>query len=1234
MKYSELISFKPIESTIQLLETADKKIAQDMVQTYVMSDVMAENLKATVIDQLQMEEVVDNKAVMIVGNYGTGKSHLMSVIAAIATDAENLAFAQNKRFAEDMTVIAGKFEVLRLKIDGLTMPLREIILAEIEDGFADRGIEYTVPDLDHVRDNARLIKEVMQKFQSKYPDKGYLIVIDELLSYLTSRDERQIVLDLAFLQSMAEMCSKSRLRLICGVQEKVFDNPRFSFVSETLKKVGDRFTQIIITKEATAYVVSERILKKNPEQKAMIRQHLEKFSGLYGGMSSKMEDFVDLFPIHPSYIDVFNKIYVIENRHILKNISLTIKDIFDKEVPENAPGIISFDNYWPAIKSNGLLKSDVTISRVVGASGQLEEIIDRSFAKAAYKPMAKQIIYALSVHRLTTNGLDVQFGLTAENLKDDLCLYLPMPEQDADFLLGAVNATLREIMKTVSGQFIIHNEANNQYYIDVDKVVDYDERVKQRAAMMAEGELNRYFYTVVYGCLEWDARQYVNGFEIYQYDLNWESHNIFREGYLFMGLPGERSTAQPERDFYIYIMPPFGDGSQDAHNLDDEVYFYFRGNDSFKEDLRLFAAANAQADISEGKDKEAYLSKAAILRKKLVKYLSENKNTCFNVTYQSHMRQLIEVLKGKYNRDMTFKDTIDLAASICLDGHFETIYSGYPVMKTKITRKNQAENVKAAFDHFAGRKSQQSTAMLQSFGILDGDKIRPEGSKYAAYYIDMLKKLPPKGVLNYTDLFDEEITFDGQINFIDKAFKISYIFTPIIFLSLVYAGYAVITLKNGSMLTASNLDQVPKINVSDLYEFKYLSRPAQMAKAELKRLFEVLEINPALLDNPKDLEKKGVPELLERAQKMSNSAVLADRKLTDGFELWGEPLANQQQVSRMRSAAQAVKNEFSNYQVRFNTPAKLNNFGLSYEDVEALEKQIQVLGRIPEYINFKTECADIVSYIAAIEYINLGADMKAAIEDGRAEFREIRDSILNGVPGDVAARKVSVKLERIKEQYIDIYFEEHKKKRLGIDDSKRRSQIQEGQALRNLKKLRNIEIFSGAKLSELEQSMTELKVCYRLTPQELKTSPICPHCRFSLEDRAKNVSGQIEYLENRIEEMTAEWTKMLLDTLSDPIILDQKKFLKAQEAKVIDDFVSSGELPEKVDDFFVNSINSLLKGFEPVVIGIEDLMHKLEDLPPLDESSFKAKIDDIVSDYIKGKEIAKLRIIVKRVGGL
>ena len=888
MKYSDLISFNPIEDVIQLTTADDKVHAQEYVKTYVMSDKMAESLKVPVINQLQMDEVVDNKGILVVGNYGTGKSHLMSVISSIATEADNLQCLQNKNFAQSMECIAGKFEVLRIEIGGVTMSLREILFGFIQDDFDQRGIDFKTPDFSTVRDNKKLIKDMMMAFSEKYPDKGYLIVVDEFLSYLSSRDEREIVLDLEFFRALGEMCSKSKLRVIFGVQEKIFDNPRFSFVSETLKKVSDRFTQIIITKEATSYVVSERILKKTPEQKALIRKHLEKFSGLYTGMSSKLDEFVNLYPIHPSYIDVFNKIYLIENRHILKNISLTIKDIFNSDVPENAPGIISFDDYWPAIKSNGLLKSDVTISRVVNASQQLEEIINRAFPKAAYKPLAVKIIYALSVHRLTTNGLDVQYGLTAENLKDDLCLFLPMPEQDADFLLSLVKTTLKDIMTTVSGQFIIFNDANNQYYIDVDKIVDYDEKIKQKASFMADSELNRYFYTVVYNCLEWDAKQYVTNFQIYEYDLNWDSHNIFREGYLFMGLPGERSTAQPERDFYIHIMPPYDISGPTVDNLSDEIYLYFKSTDDFKETLGLFSAANSLADISEGKEKDAYLSKAVMLRKKLVKYLSENKNTCFDVVYKKQKQQMIEVLKGRYNRDYTFKDTIDLAASICLDEYFGEIYPDFPVMKTKITRKNMADNARAAFDHFAGRKTQQSTAMLQSFGILDDDKIRPEGSKYASCYIDIIKKLPPQGVLNYSDMF--ELQFMDW--YIDKKFRIGFIFTPIIFLSLVYAGYAVITLKDGTTITASNLDKVPKMGVRDLYEFKYISKPAQISMVELKKLFVILDI-PSLLDNPNDREK-GVDLLLKKAQGLCNTAVLVSRKLTDGFELWGEPLANAQ----------------------------------------------------------------------------------------------------------------------------------------------------------------------------------------------------------------------------------------------------------------------------------------------------------------------------------------------------
>ena len=48
---------------------------------------------------------------------------------------------------------------------------------------------------------------MMMAFSAMYPDKGYLMVVDEFLSYLTSRDERQIVLDLEFFRALGEMLS-------------------------------------------------------------------------------------------------------------------------------------------------------------------------------------------------------------------------------------------------------------------------------------------------------------------------------------------------------------------------------------------------------------------------------------------------------------------------------------------------------------------------------------------------------------------------------------------------------------------------------------------------------------------------------------------------------------------------------------------------------------------------------------------------------------------------------------------------------------------------------------------------------------------------------------------------------------------------------------------------------------------------------------------------------------------
>lgn len=559
MKYSDLINFNPIESVIHINAADDKTEAINLTRNYVMSNDMAEKMERGIINELQLDEVVDNKGVLLVGNYGTGKSHLMSVISAVASDRENLEYLQNKSFAKNMERIAGRFEVLRIEIGSTTMTLRNIILNRVEQDFKKRGLAFSFPKDGEIINNKDVLENMMEIFLGKYPDKGYLIVVDEFLDYLGARKEQEIKLDLGFMRELGEIVKRSRFRVIFGVQEKLFDNPSFSFVSNTLNRVKDRFEQVIIRKEDTAFVVSERILKKTPEQKAKVREHLQKFCSLYTNMSERLEEYVELFPIHPAYIDVFNKIYIIENRHILKNISEIIRKILEDAITDDAPGIISFDSYWTFIKENFGYRTDASIKVVIEASANLEDIVSRSFPKKIYKSLALQIIYALSVHRLTTGDISIRSGLTSENLRDDLCLFLSnMPDCDSGTLQSIIQTVLKDTMTTVSGQFIENNEENGQYYLDAYKVIDFDEKITQKASFMDEDSLNRYFFDVAYYCLEWDQKEHVTNFKIYEHTLNWDTHNIFRRGYLFMGTPEARPTAQPPEDYYMYILPLYG----------------------------------------------------------------------------------------------------------------------------------------------------------------------------------------------------------------------------------------------------------------------------------------------------------------------------------------------------------------------------------------------------------------------------------------------------------------------------------------------------------------------------------------------------------------------------------------------------------------------------------------------------------------------------------------------------
>jgi len=113
MKYKDLIQFEPIESVVQLLAADETAAARQLVQTYVISSEMAEKLVSLVVPQLQFDQPMDNKGLLVVGNYGTGKSHLMSVISALAENGDLATHLNDKSVANAAGKISGRFKVVR-----------------------------------------------------------------------------------------------------------------------------------------------------------------------------------------------------------------------------------------------------------------------------------------------------------------------------------------------------------------------------------------------------------------------------------------------------------------------------------------------------------------------------------------------------------------------------------------------------------------------------------------------------------------------------------------------------------------------------------------------------------------------------------------------------------------------------------------------------------------------------------------------------------------------------------------------------------------------------------------------------------------------------------------------------------------------------------------------------------------------------------------------------------------
>ncbi|GAB7386953.1 DUF6079 family protein [Bacillaceae bacterium] len=1225
MKYRDLVRFDPIRSIVVLKDSADRDKARQLIESYVISERMADVIEDIIFEHLQFVRPVENKGIMVVGNYGTGKSHLMSVIAAIAENEGTSQYVRHPRIAEKAKEIEGKFKVLRMEFDGITLPLRQVIFHELSRYLQSIGVAYEMPDLDHLLSNKDELTRMMNAFHEVYPDHGLLLVIDELLDYLRSRREQEMMLDLNFLRAMGEICQSTRFRFITGVQEMLFDNPKFHFVAEPLYRVRERTVQAVIVREDLEFVISRRLLNKDERQKALIREHLQRFVPLYDKLGEQLEKFVELFPIHPSYLATFENVKVVEKRVALTTISDEIEKLLDLDVPETNPGIISYDSYWDYIVNDRALRSNQDIREVANIASVLFDRIENAFPKRQYKPMAKRIVAALAVFRLTTNDIRVKMGITATELRDQLLLHIDLDDIDTDFLNATIDTVLKEILKAVSYQYISYNPENGQYYIDVDKVQPIDDYIAQKAEMLSGNQLDRYYFEVLEQVLECSPYTYISGYRIWETELEWYAHKVTRRGYLFFGAPNERSTAQPERDFYIYMLQPFDPPKFKDEEKPDEVFFKLDTQDEeFHQSLRLFAGAREMALTAPSSTKHLYEAKAHEYLQKVNRWLRTNMVHAYKITYKGKTKKLAE-WSFSAPAMSSVREIVMTAADECLTNWFEEKYPDYPVFpndRTCITQQAMVQTyIPETLAQIPNPKTKTAQVILKGLVMLEGERVNPHKSGYARWVLEELNKKGDGKVVNANELLEVvQVCREEEVRR-TKEYQLEPELFSVVLAALVYNGDIEITV-NGETYDAMKYDRLVRLQAKGILEFSYIKKSrSTIPQAELRALFEMLDINPSLL-HP-NAQEQGVAQLRIKVEEALRLVVPLMNAMKDGIPTWEAPLLSEEEIKAAQQRLQRLNQFLQSLQI-YKTPAHLKNFKYGLEEIAEQKSLWQEAKNFHRLRARASEVSQKASYfVHAVNHLPTNDPWVARVEKALEDLYHALKAGENCV-------QESAVLDQLKKEYIDKYYQLHSQVRLGATQENQKQQMLRDGRLEALQHLAKIKILPVQRLKDWRGKLDQLKVCWKLNKADLEHTPLCSHCKYRPKEEAYTQTVSLTQLDMELTDLLAEWTDTLLATLNDPEFRESISLLAPQQQDLLRQFQRQGKFAFPIDLRLIETLQELMEGIHKVELPLQKLVEMAGDGNPLTVEELRERFERLLREEIGTQPAKRVRIMLKK----
>ena len=133
----------------------------------------------------------DNISMNVIGNYGTGKSHLLAFISIILSHPELSQYIQNDIIRKSFTNLKKEFIVVKYELPAVqNKSLASIFFYRVKKQLKE-NYDIEIKDLIDIekdeKDAKELVEEILLQIKEKYPTKGLIVIFDEFSDFIKGK---------------------------------------------------------------------------------------------------------------------------------------------------------------------------------------------------------------------------------------------------------------------------------------------------------------------------------------------------------------------------------------------------------------------------------------------------------------------------------------------------------------------------------------------------------------------------------------------------------------------------------------------------------------------------------------------------------------------------------------------------------------------------------------------------------------------------------------------------------------------------------------------------------------------------------------------------------------------------------------------------------------------------------------------------------------------------------------